>query len=61
MKFKIMFLIGFILFILGIYFSSRSNIMIAVGISGGCIMGCASSLIGFSLVKDSKNKKVRYK
>lgn len=57
MKFKILFLIGFLMFILGIYFSSKSNFMIIIGILGGGIMGCMSALIGHSLGKDIKNKK----
>lgn len=57
LKFKIFFLIGFLMFILGIYFSSKSNFMIIIGILGGGIMGCMSALIGHSLGKDIKNKK----
>lgn len=57
LKFKIFFLIGFLMFILGIYFSSKSNFMIIIGILGGGIMGCMSALIGHSLAKDIKNKK----
>lgn len=57
MKFKILFLIGFLMFILGIYFSSKSNFMIIIGILGGGIMGCMSALIGYFLAKDIKNKK----
>ncbi|WP_163236785.1 hypothetical protein [Clostridium sporogenes] len=56
MKFKIIFLISFIMFISGIYFSNKSNFMILIGILGGGIMGCASAFIGYSRTNVIKDK-----
>ncbi|ENK1242193.1 hypothetical protein AB2063_000300 [Clostridium botulinum] len=56
MKLKIVFLISFIMFISGIYFSNESNFMILIGILGGGIMGCASAFIGYSRTNAVKDK-----
>ncbi|NFD30100.1 hypothetical protein EXN57_01250 [Clostridium botulinum] len=56
MKLKVVFLISFIMFILGIYFSNKSNFMILIGILGGGIMGCVSAFIGYSRTNAIKDK-----
>ncbi|UAL59855.1 hypothetical protein K8O96_00265 [Clostridium sporogenes] len=56
MKLKIVFLISFIMFISGIYFSNESNFMILIGILGGGIMGCVSAFIGYSRTNAVKDK-----
>ncbi|MHB8032466.1 hypothetical protein FDB73_04145 [Clostridium botulinum] len=56
MKLKAVFLISFIMFIFGIYFSNKSNFMILIGILGGGIMGCVSALVGYSRANTIKGK-----
>lgn len=57
MKFKIILIISFIMFIIGIYFSNKSNFMIVIAILGGGMVGYSSALIKYSSTKDNKNKK----
>lgn len=59
LKYKILFLVGFLMFILGIYFSSKSNFMIIIGILGGGMIGCMSAFIGYSSTRENKGKKGR--